>query len=243
MGGGGRIVGRVVAMRIAVYSLTRERLEYTRSCFTALRDLAGHPFDHYIVDNGSLDGTHGWIENEYRPYWFWPLDMNYGISRGSNIALRAIMVHDYDLVLKVDNDCMPRTEGILAEIARIYRDYPAAAKYALSPRVEGINRQPTRVTHAYLAGHQIGLTAIIGGLFHVLPAAMYREFYLQGGYDETLPLAKGQDDQLCEWLRMNGYRKGYIEDLCVEHHEGTDAQARRFPEYFRRKWDVEEKTA
>jgi hypothetical protein len=116
---------------------------------------------------------------------------------------------------------------------------PAAAKYALSPRVEGINRQPTRVTHAYLAGHQIGLTAIIGGLFHVLPAAMYREFYLQGGYDETLPLAKGQDDQLCEWLRMNGYRKGYIEDVVVEHYEGTDAQARRFPEYFERKFREE----
>lgn len=231
----------MVTMRIAVYTLTRERLEYTKECFAALRTLAGHPFDHYIVDNGSLDGTVAWINDHYRPHWFWPLDENRGISRASNVALRAILSSQnrYDIIIKMDNDCMLRTEGLLAQIARIYRDDRTADKWALSPRVEGINRQPLRVHKATLAGHEIGATSIIGGLFHVLPAAVYRKYYDAGGYPATLPLAHGQDDHLCEWLRVNGYQKGYVEDLVVEHYEGTDGQAQRYPGYFERKWREE----
>jgi glycosyltransferase involved in cell wall biosynthesis len=226
-------------MRIAVYTLTRDRLRYTQECFASLRANAGHPYDHYVVDNGSTDGTHGWLVDDYKPHWIWPLDENAGISRASNIALRAVMVGNYDLIVKMDNDCMVQREGILAEFARIYHDDPHAHRYALSPRVEGINRQPTRYRHQQVAGHSVGLTPIIGGLFHVLPVAMYRHYYTHGGYPETLPLAKGQDDHLCEWLRVNGYLKGYVEDLTVAHHETTDGQAARYPEYFERKWKEE----
>lgn len=227
-------------MKVALYTLTHDRCAYTIECFAALREKAGHPFDHYIVDNGSRDDTMHWLTTEYQPHWIWPLDENAGISRASNIALRAILAQrHYDLVIKMDNDCLIRTDGILSELVRMYQGDATAAKWALSPRVEGINRQPVRVRTVKIAGKSVGQTGIIGGLFHVLPAAMYDEYYRAGGYPMDAPLARGQDDHLCEWLRQNGYHKGYVEDLIVEHHETTDGQARRYPDYFQRKWREE----
>lgn len=229
-------------MRIAAYTLTRDRLQYTQECFTALREMAGCPFDHFVVDNGSRDDTMLWLTQEYVPHWIWPLDENVGISRGSNIALRAILAFgNYDLVVKFDNDCMVKTPGILAAVSRIYSGCKEAERWVLSPRVDGINKQPRRARDHALGGHPIGVTAIVGGLFQVTPEPIARQFYKAGGYDESLPLARGQDDQYAEWLRINRYANGYIEDVAVSHHETTDGQAKRYPDYFRRKWDHEER--
>jgi glycosyltransferase involved in cell wall biosynthesis len=225
-------------VKIAIYSLTRDRANYTRTCFNSLRENAGLPFDHFIVDNGSKDDTLLWLKTEYQPKWLWPFDENRGISIGSNTALRAILVHNYDLIIKCDNDMLCTTPGILKTFAEIYATQEAK-RWALSPRVEGINKQPTRVRQHTLAGHPIGVTPIIGGLFHVLPGALYREFFEAGGYDESLPLAKGQDDQLCDWLARRSHAKGYVEDIAVSHYMTTDGQCAEMPAYYERKWREE----
>jgi glycosyltransferase involved in cell wall biosynthesis len=230
-------------MKIAIFSLTRDRLLYTQQCFKSLRQNAGMPFDHYVFDNGSEDGTVEWLSNEYREsrsrWWIMSGGFNQGISKASNHCLREILQGDYDLILKADNDAFIRTPNIIPQICDVMAD--AGNNYILSPRVEGINRQPRRYQNTTLAGHPIGLTPIVGGLFHVVPAAVYRAYMEQGGYPETLPLAKGQDDHLCHWfITQRGGRCGYIEDLVVEHHRGTDQQAKDYPDYFRRKWDIEE---
>ena len=58
-------------------------------------------------------------------------------------------------------------------------------------------------------------------------------------YPETLPKAWGQDDHFCNWTKSKGCKVGYIEGLIVNHFETTDGQARRFPEYFERKFKEE----
>jgi hypothetical protein len=144
-------------------------------------------------------------------------------------------VHDYDLIIKCDNDMLCTTPGILKTFEEIYA-IPEAQRWALSPRVEGINRQPARGRVHEIGGHQVGETAIIGGLFHVLPGALYREFFEAGGYPERLPRGWGQDDALCEWLRHRKYKKGYVEDISVQHYLSTDGQFKDDPGYLNRKW-------
>lgn len=231
-------------MNIAIYTLTRDRLQYTKDCFAALREKAGHPYDHYVFDNGSEDGTQDWLL-ENRKAMFKTLAFgggNLGISIASNTILKHSILplsKSYDLIIKMDNDCMIQSPGILAEFARIYTECKEAERWVLSPRVEGINKQPRRVRQHTLADHEIGVTPIVGGLFHVVPAPIYRKFMAAGGYDETLPKAWGQDDQFCDWLARNGYAKGYVDDLVVEHYETTTGQAKRWPAYFERKWKEE----
>jgi len=223
-------------MNIAVYTRTRDRLDYTKLCFDLLRSHAGVPFDHFVLDNGSTDGTQEWLERKYRPYLFLKQPKNEGISRGSNMVLDAIFYRrKYDLVCKFDNDCEVISENILGQMTEIYSDVKFGPRYILSPRVEGIVHQPTRVRYTMLAGRRIGLTAIVGGLFHVVPAAVYSRYR----YPEALPPGKGQDDHFCDWARRSGCEVGYVEGLIVNHYRGTDQQAQDYPEYFERKWREE----
>lgn len=229
-------------MKIAIYTLTRDRLFYTQECLRLLEENAGCEYDHFILDNGSTDGTSAWLVSRSREnvnLLMYP--ENIGISKASNICVREILrLGNYDLIVKMDNDCAMRKPGTLAAIATIYAIDPGSDLWVLSPRVVGINRQPRRATlRPIVGGREIGTTAIVGGLFHAVPATIYQRFMAYGGYDETLPLAWGQDDQFCEWLRVNRYHNGYVESLEVEHMETTDGQAKRYPDYFERKWKEE----
>lgn len=238
-------------MRIAIYSLTRDRLAYTQACLASLYQNAGMPFDHYVWDNGSTDGTVQWLDGEIArmdaaedPCGLTVHNSatNVGISVASNRCIYQILRHNnYDYIIKADNDAYVRTPNILPQICEVAQS--AGENWILSPRVSGLNKQPTRHRTVTIAGHPVGVTPIVGGLFHVLPADVYRRYMDAGGYPENLPLAKGQDDHLCHWFKTTQRGQcGYIEDLEVEHYEGTDAQARRYPEYFSRKF-LEERNA
>lgn len=229
-------------MNIAVYTLTRDRLAYTQQSFASLREKAGQPYRHFVYDNGSQDGTRDWLMYCLSYYYSVRCEPdNAGISVASNECLKTIFncCSKVDLIIKMDNDCRVVSPNILTEFARIYDEDPEAQKWVLAPRVEGIVHQPRRARTHQLAGHEIGVTAIVGGIFHVVPAPIYREFMEAGGYPEDGFLAAGQDDFLCEWLRQNRISKGYVEDLVVEHIDGTNGQAAKYPEYFERKWREE----
>lgn len=236
-------------MKVAIYSLTRDRAYYTQTCFNRLHKCAAHPFDHYVIDNGSKDKTVDWLKTEYSSL---PgvqidlLDQNCGISFASNLALKRIFDFEqaakfkYDLIVKMDNDCFIESDKILHRIVNIYNHVKQfGPKFILSPYVNGIVNQPKRGATIWLNDSAIGLTAIVGGLFHCVPAEVYN-FYR---YPEALPLAKGQDDHFCNWAKEKGCQVGYIEDLFVQHYETTDGQAKRYPSYFVRKQKEEATTA
>ncbi len=190
-----------------------------------------NPYDHYIIDNGSKDETVEWLEtNEKKFKKVIYNSKNMGISIGTNQALGEILKYDYDLVIKMDNDCEVVSDNILRHIAEIYQNIKDQ-NYVLSPRVEGIGHQPIRIKHITLVGREIGVTHIIGGLFRIVPLKMitkYRE-------PENFPIARGQDSYFCKWLYNNKITMGYIEELIVNHFETTHGQGKRYPEYYKRK--------
>lgn len=227
-------------MKLAVYTLTRDRIEYTRRSFASLQEKAGHPYDHYVLDNGSEDGTPEWLKDwahepefkDRRHVVYMP--ENVGISIGSNRCLDAIMKSgkDFELLAKIDNDNLVITDNILGQLVECFEDMkPFGPKWILSPRVEGIVNQPHRARFNMLAGRRIGVTGHVGGLFQCVPAEVHKDFR----YDESLPLAYGQDSSLCHWARQQGCEVGYVEGLVILHLDGTDGQAKADPRYFERK--------
>jgi len=233
-------------MRIAVVTITRDRLEYTKRCFAALRQNARVPFSHYVIDNGSEDGTADWLEENRGGFTLVRiLPENRGIGVAWARGVRAALAAGDEAMVKLDNDGALVTHGALSVLAGLFRAFDRIGeKWILSPRVEGIVHQPRRVRESLLEadGHdahqfdqgypfRIGETGMVGGLCLAAPADLYREYPWPTG----LPKAQGWDSALCAWARAHGWRTGYVEDLVVEHMDGTDAQARRYPSYHARK--------
>jgi GT2 family glycosyltransferase len=225
-------------MKIAIYTLTRDRLEYTMHCFASLKAKAwNYAYDHFVLDNGSTDGTIAWLrENELQFKKVIYMPENFGISKGSNTILKEIFDGDYDLIIKMDNDCEVISDNILQQMVEIFEDAAnRKMEVVLSPRVIGIINQPYRAYQTTIGGRDVGITGIVGGLFHVVPVKIYRQYK----YPVKLPKAWGQDDDFCHWLNKTGRKTGYVEGLIVNHYETTSGQAQRFPEYFERKWKEE----
>lgn len=220
-------------MRIAVYSLTRDRMAYSQRTFKSLKAKAGMPYSHFVLDNGSTDGTRNWLRWGHNPHWLKLLPENVGIARGANMCLNAIFADgDWDLVIKMDNDCDVISSNMLIHFSEIFASLKAQPnKYVLSPRVEGIDNQPKRVGDRSVAGRKVGITRIVGGLFHVVPGSVYKEFR----YNPATPRGGLNDRYFCGWLRKHGGTVGYVEDLVVRHMDTTGGQVRTYPEYMDRK--------
>jgi GT2 family glycosyltransferase len=224
-------------MKIAIYTLTRERLEYSKLCLNSIKDKSGYPFDHYIIDNGSMDDTPKWLEENKLMFKKIVYNSeNLGIAKAANIILKEIKKSEYDIIIKMDNDCMIKSNNILKEIVKIYNSLGNEKKnFILSPRVEGIGKQPRRVRYIDKEGYKIGMTSIVGGLFHIVPIEIYKNYIFQ----EKLPKASGNDSHFCGWAKNKGKTVGYIENLVVEHYETTGGQYKRYPDYYKRKFKEE----
>ena len=226
--------------RVAVFTLTRDRLEFTQICLASLRDRAGYPFDHFVIDNGSEDGTQEWLTQEAkasRIAYLETLSENRGISYGRNRAIDIIQERGgYDLIIKFDNDCRVLTEDILGRIAGFYQHAAEDDRtFVISPRVVGIVNQPARHGTGQEFGEKFGLTGVVGGLFQVVPSSLYDNYR----FPKDLPLALGGDAAFAKWL-VGKASVGYLEDLVVEHYLTTEGQVGRYPDYFTRKYQEED---
>lgn len=204
-------------------SLTRDRLDYTIHCFNRLREFAGCDFDHYVLDNGSTDGTQEWLRDEYPAAWVDLSPSNLGVSRGMNALLDR--AKGYDWYVKFDNDCELATEGTL-------RDALQSEDWILSPHIQGLNEPPPVTSETSVNGVRVGVTPMIGGIFMAVPG-----FVFGGGYryDENNPVWGMDDVQLCHWFKDKGGEVGYMLDHPANHYETTEGQKARYPEYWLRK--------
>lgn len=203
-------------MNVAVLTLTRDRLAYTKHCFATLRAYAGCRFDHYVLDQGSTDGTHEWL---FRTPGLNIVSMpeNIGIHRGMNLLLNTINLDAYDVVVKIDNDCELMQEGTLLHLAQV-----AQLGVLCSPVVRGLTREL-----------DIENPVMLGGIFLAAPATLYREDGFR--FDETAPVWGTDDSTVSEWWRQRDRPMMYLRRWQVNHYETTVGQHARYPEYFERK--------
>lgn len=209
-------------MRVAVLTLTRDRLEYTRHCFARLREFAGCEYDHYVLDQGSTDGSAEWLRRQGLKHLVL-LPENVGISRGVNWLLDQLD-RKYDVVVKFDNDCELTQPDTVRDVARLVLRSDAL----LSPRILGLRRPPAAQGEFEIDGERVIDIPQIGGIFLAAPGPVYQAFRCQVSNDED-------DVQLCWWWRWQGGRCGYVARLEANHYETTDGQWERYPAYFDRR--------
>lgn len=213
-------------MRVAVISITRDRLEYTKRCFGTLREFAGCEFDHFVFDNGSNDRTVDWLETFYEPFELVTCPENVGISRAANelISLTRCDGRDYDYIVKADNDLELTTPNTL-------RDSLQDPNWILSPHIQGLDSPPAIIGEVDVNGIRVGETTILGGIFMAVPAWVFDEYR----HDESNPIWGMDDVRLVEWFRGRGGRVGYMLDYPANHYLTTEGQRRNDPLYYARK--------
>lgn len=219
--------------KIAIFTLTYDRREYTEVCFDTLYETAGQPFDHYIVDNGSTDGTVEYLKKLKNPLGEIHLILNNdnkGIAIASNQAIDA-MGDKYDIIMKSDNDAYYKNKGWLETMVKIWR---SNRKIALSCYIEGLRDNPggaPRIMYGEIKGEQLGVTKHLGGICHFVDARAYKDFR----WDENSTLHFMSDLVFSNYLLSIGYGMGYLENWFCEHKDGTEGQEVKYKEYFERR--------
>lgn len=219
-------------MKVAVLTLTRDRLDYTQHCFARLHEFAGCDFDHYVLDQGSTDGTKEWLDDELmedRVVGVVSYPENIGISAGMNELLTHIEDVAYDVIVKFDNDCELTQPNTLADVAALTFN----GHTLLSPRILGLQNPPAARGEFDISGETILDIPQIGGIFLAAPGWIYRYFR----FNEANPVWGGDDVELCRWFRSQNGRCGYVKRLEASHYETTDGQHNRYPDYFQRTRD------
>jgi GT2 family glycosyltransferase len=227
-------LGEVREPKVAIFSLTYDRLEYTKKCFESMYKTAKYPFDHFIVDNGSSDRTQGYLlkeKNEKKIKTVLYNDKNVGISKASNQAIDEISRDDYDIIVKVDNDCLFITDGWLKAMVELWKSNHLLI---MSPYVQGLRDNPggaQRVGYAQIKGEMIGWTNHVGGICVFADSKVYKDFR----WDEDSFLHGAQDLEFSTYANRTGYQTCYLENYFLEHIEGTSGQEKRYPQYFERR--------
>jgi hypothetical protein len=214
-------------MRVSVLTLCRDRVEYTQKCFELLRANAGIDYSHFVLDQGSQDGTWSYLlgiplERRIR------LAENIGLCPALNRLIEEGAAENYDAVVRFDNDCEVLQPGTLRTVAEL------AVKHnlILAPRVLGLQNPPPTIAEFTVDGYTVLETTILGGVFMAVPGVLFtRDGYR---YDENNPPWAG-DELICEWFRDRGGRCGYVKEFAVNHLETTSGQLARYPTYFARR--------
>lgn len=231
-------LGDIPSIKVAVFSITYDRLDYTKKSFASLYKTANYPIDHYIVDNGSKDGTVKWLKEHYDPKFLILNKENKGISIASNQALDAIG-DKYDVILKFDNDCICLTPGWLEKMVEVYK---SNHMLALSCYVQGLKDNPggaQRMGYGRVRGELLGITMHLGGICHFAPFKAYEGWR----WPEDEQLHGLQDVEFSRYLLNKGYQMGYLENFFISHGPlGTDAQLKDYPKYFERRKEEKLKT-
>lgn len=213
--------------KVAVLTLTRDRLEYTQTCFATLHEYAGCDFDHYVLDQGSDDGTQAWLNGEFTEDRVHTLILepeNIGRCRAMQ-RLVDLCASDYDVIVTFDNDCQLTQPNTIRDLAALVEE----GGCILSPRVLGLNNPPKPMRELVIGNETILDIPQIGGICMAIPAWVFNEFR----YDQSQLMY--DDVHICGWFRQQGGTCGYVKRLECWHYETTDGQHERYPEYFERR--------
>ena len=226
-------LGEEKPLKVALFTLTMNRLYYTKKCFEQIKKTAGYDYDHFIIDQGSSDGTVEWLQtHEDAFYEVFYEKLNTGIARGWNDSIKMIRkTGQYDIIVKIDNDAYPLTQDWLKELVEIFR---RTRKIIISPYIEGLEQSPGGVlrqrqgTSPYVMINDkvLGIVPNLGGIVFASPAELYDDWKFDEDY-------KGNKDYLLsQYAKSIGYQLMYFEEARVEHYEGTKGQHERYKDYY-----------
>lgn len=221
---------------VSLIILTYNERRYLEPCLRSLDQGVENFFSEVIiVDNGSVDGTHQWVQRAYPSIKIIRNEKNLGVAGGRNIG----MTHAagaYRLFLDVDTEVDP---GALQTLHSFMEEHPAVGVAGPrliypdgSPQYSG-RRFPTPVTffaravglpdeHPLLRTHLMCDDTTqtprrvdwVLGACHIVRKKVFDDI---GIYDKNFFLVY-DDVDLCYRATKKGWKVMYVPNVTVKHH-------------------------
>jgi GT2 family glycosyltransferase len=222
--------------KTAVVILNWNGLKYLKMFLgTVIRHSADDETVICVADNGSDDGSAGWIAENYRNVRLICLDKNHGFAGGYNIALSQLNARYFVLL----NSDVEVTGGWLRPLVRYMDENPAVA--SCQPKILSYI-QKSHFEYAGAAGCYIdkyGYTFCRGRIFdrteadngqYDSPADVFWSsgacmivrsdaWFLCQGFDDSF-FAHMEEVDLCWRFKRAGYRVSFLPDSVVYHVGG-----------------------
>jgi glycosyltransferase involved in cell wall biosynthesis len=248
------ILGEKPKLRVAVFTMTMDRVDYTKQMLVAMTQLAGYDFDWFVIDQASSDGTKELLGKHTKWEYagrggkivFVPNLTNVGIAAGWNQAIDLIKASGtYDIVIKIDNDCQLMSQDWLKTMVDLF---DRNRNMVLSPYVEGLEDSPGGVLRTRSSGKEpyvmindqvLGVVGHLGGIVWAAPIEVYENFR----FEPHQFMAGNKDYMISQYARAIGYTLFYCEELRCWHIDGTVGQHEKFPEYFEKHYNLEKTKA
>lgn len=159
-------------MKIAVITITCNRLELTKKYLSELKDKNNTQFEHIIVDNGSTDGTIEWLFE--KNYTVIRLNQNIGVFKALKIGINYVKKEfNPDYIIKFDDDCELQSFGILDKIIEFYKK--GCKNYVVAPLDVDIlaDKMPRQFHTETQRDMKLSYVSHVGGIFVVAPAICF----------------------------------------------------------------------
>lgn len=236
--------------KVAIFTITYDRLEYTKKMYESLQNSTRYPFDLYVYDNGSKDGTAQYLKKEgsviMRPMRIVKLSKeNKGLTHASNACIdwitnttdtkkkkttKSVVPHDYQIIGKVDNDVEFLTQSWLEDFVDMWKKNH---RLYMGPYPEGLVDHPGgpwRLGFATIGGEYVELTDHLSGLCAFIDAKAYKNFRWTDKF-----LHGQQDGEASQAFVAQGYSPVILPRHRVQHMDTTAGQQEKYPEYFERR--------
>jgi glycosyltransferase involved in cell wall biosynthesis len=204
-------------MKVAVFTITCDRIDFTKKYLCELRKNAGMQFEHIIVDNNSTDGTVEFLLKA--GYTVIQNSGNVGILKAMQQGITYILqtFPSVEYIVKFDNDCKIRTKNILKSLIE---SYEIGCKSKIIAPYD-LNILPAQHPRIFAHKENILQVSHVGGIFVVMPRAaakllLYHSPKLIGG-----DLLRGRF-----WI-SKGFDMIYRTDLEIEH-KGIGNQTKNY---------------
>lgn len=220
-------------MKIAILTLCKDRVEYTKLFMGSLEKNTHIPFDHYILNQGSTDKTLDYLSH-LRNKTVFSLEHNIGINRGYNFLLDKLTCN-YDVITLLDNDALIMTNSWLEKCVSVLRP-----KLLLSPYIEGLVDNRGGINRiGFDSKSNIGITPAIGGICMIGMGKTWQEDIRELEFPTTYH--SNMDMSVCFRLYLKGYKFGYKEDVFIQHMDTTSGQKIKYKDYFKLRETIEKR--
>ena len=229
-------------MKVAALTLSWNTLEATKmsvkSTSYELRTLKKSGIDvvHYIVDNGSDDGSKEWIKNN-KKYDYVPIIMNEntGNSVGRNVVLDRLTDEDY--LFMIDSDLVPVAGTFGAMLEFMEREDNknignfGANYFTITTELDKTTRRVSKfdkIDNAFPSGiiQRPKATDIAFAGYGVFRAKLFTKhsmrFITDGPF--TGPGHSGEDDKLGYDITKAGYKIQRFDDVVYFHNAGSSVR-------------------